>query len=181
MARNRKQSGSESLLDVVPPKYRERFTEIVGLTDDFCQRFLDDEYRDMCRKMTAGFCQKGSPVLRGKPASWASGIVYAVGKVNFLTDPSFEPFMKYEDVAEGLGVSPATLYSKGSTIWNGLELMQSDPDFTLPSRADRNLLIWMLTVNGVLMDIRNAPREAQVVAFENGLIPYIPADRENGE
>jgi len=35
----------------------------------------------------------------------------------------------------------------------------------------------MLTVNGFIMDIRNAPREAQVVAYERGLIPYIPADR----
>ena len=27
------------------------------------------------------------------------------------------------------------------------------------------------------MDIRQAPREVQEVAFEKGLIPYIPADR----
>ena len=42
---------------------------------------------------------------------------------------------------------------------------------------DDNPLIWMLEVNGLLMDIRHCPREAQVVAFEKGLIPYIPADR----
>jgi hypothetical protein len=42
----------------------------------------------------------------------------------------------------------------------------------------------MLEVNGFLMDIRMAPREAQVAAYERGLIPYIPADRPktvNGE
>lgn len=33
-------------------------------------------------------------------------------------------------------------------------------------------------IYGLPMDIRNCPREAQVVAFEKGLIPYIPADRE---
>ena len=38
-------------------------------------------------------------------------------------------------------------------------------------------MIWMLEVNGLIMDIRRCPREAQVVAFEKGLIPYIPADR----
>ena len=37
--------------------------------------------------------------------------------------------------------------------------------------------IWMLEVNGLIMDIRRCPREAQAVAFEKGLIPYIPADR----
>ena len=44
-----------------------------------------------------------------------------------------------------------------------------------------NPLVWMLSVNGFLMDIRQAPRDAQVVAFEKGLIPYIPADRQGQE
>jgi len=39
----------------------------------------------------------------------------------------------------------------------------------------------MLEVNGFLMDIRSAPRELQEVAFEKGLIPYIPADRSISE
>ena len=51
------------------------------------------------------------------------------------------------------------------------------PRWTLPSRMDENPVAWMLEVNGFLMDIRNAPRELQEVAFEKGLIPYIPADR----
>ena len=40
-----------------------------------------------------------------------------------------------------------------------------------------NPLVWLLEVNGFLMDIRAAPREAQVVAYQKGLIPWIPADR----
>ena len=42
---------------------------------------------------------------------------------------------------------------------------------------DDNPLIWMLSVNGFMMDIRHAPREVQEIAFKKGLIPYIPADR----
>jgi hypothetical protein len=38
-------------------------------------------------------------------------------------------------------------------------------------------MIWMLEVNGFITDIRRCPREAQEVAFEKGLIPYIPADQ----
>jgi hypothetical protein len=56
--------------------------------------------------------------------------------------------------------------------------IQLHPDWCLPSKMDRNPLVWMLEVNGFLMDIRMAPREAQVVAYEKGLIPYIPADRK---
>ena len=33
-------------------------------------------------------------------------------------------------------------------------------------------------VNGTLVDIREMPREVQVIAFEKGMIPYIPADQE---
>lgn len=44
-------------------------------------------------------------------------------------------------------------------------------DWCLPSKMDENPLIWMFEVNGFLMDIRMAPREAQVVVFEKGLSP----------
>jgi hypothetical protein len=55
-------------------------------------------------------------------------------------------------------------------------------EWTVPSKLDENPTAWMLEVNGFLMDIRHAPRELQEIAFEKGLIPYIPADRaEAGE
>jgi hypothetical protein len=39
-------------------------------------------------------------------------------------------------------------------------------------------MIWILNINGIIMDVRHAPREVQEIAFNKGLIPYIPADRE---
>jgi hypothetical protein len=53
-------------------------------------------------------------------------------------------------------------------------MYQLDPDWCLPSKMDGNPLIWMLSVNGLMMDIRSAPLGAQVEAFRQGLIPYIP-------
>lgn len=85
-ARRKRGSKPEGDVDVVTPEYRERFTEIVALTDEFCDRFLTDEYKQVCRKMTVGLCQSGSPVMRGNSASWAGGVMYAVGQVNFLTE-----------------------------------------------------------------------------------------------
>jgi len=35
----------------------------------------------------------------------------------------------------------------------------------------------MIEVNGFMVDIRDAPREVQEIAFNKGFIPYIPADR----
>ena len=42
---------------------------------------------------------------------------------------------------------------------------------------DKNPLVWMAEVNGYLVDLRSMPREVQEIAFEKGMIPYIPDDR----
>lgn len=164
------------LMTKVPKAYTDRFVDLVNLTDAFCNAHLNDEYKELCRKMAVAVCQKGSPVLKGKPAGWAAGITYAIGRVNFLTDPSQSPHKKSEEIARGFGVSMATMQAKYRLIWEGLDLMQMDPGWSLPSRLDNNPLVWMLKVNGIIMDIRRAPRGAQVAAYEQGLIPYIPAD-----
>ena len=39
-------------------------------------------------------------------------------------------------------------------------------------------MVWMLQVNGFMVDVGHAPREVQEIAFNKGLIPYIPADRQ---
>jgi hypothetical protein len=48
----------------------------------------------------------------------------------------------------------------------------------LKSIVDQNPLVWMAEINGMLVDIREMPREVQVIAYEKGMIPYIPADQE---
>ena len=62
-----------------------------------------------------------------------------------------------------------------------LKMYQLDPNWTLPSRLEDNPMVWMLQVNGFMVDVRHAPREVQELAFRKGLIPYIPADRTQGE
>jgi hypothetical protein len=165
------------LMAEVHKAYAARFSELVEITDGFCDAHLNAEYKDLCREMAVEVCQEGSPVLHGKPEGWAAGIVYALGQVNFLTDPSQTPHMTAADIAKGLGVSTATMHAKAKVIREGLDLVPFDPDWCLPSNLEDNPLVWMLEVNGFLMDIRHAPREAQVVAYQKGLIPWIPADR----
>ena len=58
-----------------------------------------------------------------------------------------------------------------------LKMHQFDPGWTVPSKLDNNPMVWMVEVNGFAMDIRDLPREAQAIAYEKGLIPYIPADQ----
>lgn len=155
---------------------------VQSLIDAFCKEHLNEEYAAVCRKMAEMLHRKRpSPLLQGKPNAWASGIIRAVGGQNFLHDKTQTPYLRSADIDRLLGTSPSSGAAKLSAIRKMLKLHPFDPTWTLPSRLEDNPLVWMLKVNGFLMDIRMAPREAQVVAFEKGLIPYIPADRNAGE
>lgn len=165
-----------------PPSREEKdesLAVIVGLLDQFCQEHLNEEYAVLCRKMAEKLSRKRpSPLLHGSPNAWASGIVRAIGVVNFLHDKSQTPYMRSTDIDHYLGTSPSSGAAKLAAIRKMLKLHQLDPDWSLPSRLEDNPMTWMLRVNGFMVDVRHAPRKVQEIAFNKGLIPYIPADRQ---
>ena len=57
------------------------------------------------------------------------------------------------------------------------KMTQLDPRWTLPSNLDNNPMVWMIMVNGYIIDARKAPYEIQEQAYHAGIIPYIPADK----
>jgi hypothetical protein len=156
------------------------YERIVGLTDDVCDKQLNSEYRDLARAMTGALCRKRpSPLTSGQPRTWAGGIVYVLGRINFLGDRSFPPYLTTADLCAAFGVGESTLHAKARVIENTLKIRIFDPQWTLPSLVGSNPLVWMAQVNGLLVDLRTMPREVQEVAFAKGIIPYIPADRQD--
>lgn len=74
-----------------PPAGRAVVEEIVGITDSVCQALLDEEYADLARRAAAKLARKRpSPIVSGRRGTWAAGLVYALGQVNFLSDPDSE-------------------------------------------------------------------------------------------
>lgn len=165
-------------IDAIPAEFRERYVELIEIVDQFCETYLNDEYREACYRLAAEMCIEDSPIRSGKAKSWAAGLIWAVGRVNFLSDPSFEPTMTQKEFAQAIGVSPATISAKSGGIMDSLELMPLDPRYTIDSRLADNPMVWMIEVNGMIVDLRHVPREIQEAAFEQGIIPYIPADAE---
>ena len=152
-----------------------RFDEISLLTDAFSQAYLNDEYEEACRQLTATLCRKRpSPLSQGKAATWACAIIHALGTVNFLFDSSQTPYVPASQIWTYFGLSSSTMQAKSKQIRDLLNMYQMDPDWTIPSMVDQNPLIWMLEVNGLIIDVRHAPRSIQEEAFRKGLIPYIP-------
>jgi hypothetical protein len=164
----------------VPKMMLPVYDKIVGLTDDVCDRHLNSEYRDLARAMAAALCRKRpSPVVSGQPRTWACGIVYVLGRINFLDDKSFSPHMTTAELCAAFEVGESTVHAKARVIERAIEARPFDPRWTLPSLFEKNPLVWMAEVNGLLVDLRDMPREIQEIAFEDGLIPYIPADRKS--
>jgi Domain of unknown function (DUF6398) len=160
----------------VPIAVRQVYDEIVTATDAFCLRHLDEEYAALCAKLSAKLARKRpSPLLRGDRRIWAAGIVYAIGRVNFLTDPSQTPHMRTDTMAELLGVKQTTVANKGRLIMDTANIGLMDPEFSRREIIDRNPMTWFLEIDGLIVDARQLPEPSQVEAWRRGLIPYVPA------
>jgi Domain of unknown function (DUF6398) len=153
---------------------------LIQLTDAFCQEALNEEYAVLCRKLSIALARKRpSPLLQGRLSTWAAGVVRTIGWTNFLNDPSQNPHLKLSAIDYAFGISESTGTATSKKIRDLFKIRQFDPKWTLPSKLDDNPLVWMLKINGFILDIRLASRELQEAAFKKKLIPYIPADRDN--
>jgi len=154
------------------------FDAIVALSDAFCRAHLDEEYAQLARQATAALCRKRpSPLATGNAKTWACGIVGALGSVNFLFDKSHTPSMRAADLCAGFGVSQSTGSAKAKAVRDALGMGQMDPQWYRPSKMADNPLAWMIMVDGFVVDVRGMSRAVQEIAYEKGLIPYIPGEK----
>lgn len=165
----------------VPEQMRAIYDEIVALTDEVCREHLNDEYAQLSREMAAALARKRpSPLLGGKSRTWACGIVYTIGIVNFLFDPSQTPHMRAADLCAAFSLSSSTGAAKSKDVRKMLKVSgEFDPNWSLPSRLADNPLAWLISVNGLLVDVRHMPREIQEEAYRRGMIPYLPEETPN--
>jgi hypothetical protein len=158
----------------VPVAVRPRFAEVVRLTDAVCRDALDEEYARLARKAAEVMARKRpSPLLGGRVPGWACGIVYALGRVNFLFDKSFDPYLSAGDLCARFGVSAATGAAKAREVEHVLKAGVMDPRWSVPAVMARNPMAWLVQVNGFVMDARDLPRKVQEDLVERGIIPYV--------
>jgi len=163
----------------VPKQMQSIFHAITELTDKFSKEYLSDEYALLSRYATAALCRKRpSPLVKGYINTWACAIIYALGQVNFLFDKSQEIYVSANDLCEGFGIAKSTASNKSKTVRDLLKMSQMDPNWCLPSKMDSNPRVWTIMYNGFIVDARSLPRAIQEVAYQKGLIPYIPGDKE---
>ena len=82
-----------------------------------------------------------------------------------------------KDIDKGFKVSESNGAARTKAIRDLLKVHPLDVEWMLSSQVDQNPMVWMIEVNGLLVDARHIPREIQEQAFRQGLIPYIPSDQ----
>ena len=75
------------------------------------------------------------------------------------------------------GVSQSTAGNKAKQIRDMFNMWYFDVQWYRPSKMDENPIVWMVKVNGSIVDVRTLPREVQEEAYRKGLIPYLPGQR----
>ncbi|MEO5350472.1 MAG: DUF6398 domain-containing protein [Magnetococcus sp. YQC-3] len=160
--------------DSVPKAMRPIFDEVVAITDAFCTEHLTNSYADLARYMAAALSRKRpSPLSTGRRKTWAAGIVYALGRMNFLFDSSNDPHLSATELCGLFDVSQGSAYGKSKEAWDALGLVQMDPHWTVPEVMAHNPMAWMVFLDGLIVDVRSYHREIQEIAFEKGLIPFV--------
>ena len=105
--------------------------KLIELTTAFCQEKLDDDYEQLCVKLIRKMGRKRDiPFRRGKLENWASGIIYALGQINFLFYKSFEPYASDDDICKYFGTMKSTASNKARDIRKMFNLGHFDEEFS---------------------------------------------------
>jgi hypothetical protein len=89
----------------VPKAFGETYAAITAITDDFCREHLNEEYSEPARFASAALYRNRPSLLsKGKLQTWACGIFYALGQVNFLSDKSHKGNVRLNRLEQGCGI-----------------------------------------------------------------------------
>lgn len=159
----------------VPAKMRPLYEQIASLGRPAAVKYLDSECAELAARLTAALARKRpSPLTRGRPATWAAGILFVIARTNFLFDKTQVPHCTPAELAKACGVSSGAAAGKARAIEDLLDIVPMDPRWTPPSRLRDNPLVWLIEVDGIVLDARTLPRELQEKALEAGAIPFLP-------
>jgi hypothetical protein len=86
-------------------------------------------------------------------------------------------WLTQEHMAQRFGIGKSTATAKTKNVRDALNSTPLDPRLTLPSKLHDNPLVWIVLVDGFMVDIRKAPLEVQKEACRLSQISFVPAGK----
>jgi hypothetical protein len=147
----------------------QNYTEtLIQMTNDFCDRYLDDDYEALCEKLIRKMSRKRVvPFLSGRIEIWAAAIVYALGGINFLFDKSFQPYISTDDLCQYFGTAKSTTGQKAKVIRDMFKMHYYDDEFSTAEMKKNNPFAQFASnvfLDGVPIPISSLPPELQEIA-----------------
>jgi hypothetical protein len=143
-------------------KIKEREEKIIELTNNFCDQHLDEDYKQLCKKLVEKMGRKHKvPFKRGQLDIWAASVVYAIGSINFLFDQSFEPYMSADQLNDAFGTNKSTVSNKARKLKKMFNLGHFDSEFSTQEMEQSNPFNQMVMVDGFIVSLDSLPPEYQ--------------------
>ncbi len=136
----------------------EKAKKLRAMTLEFCQLYLDEDYRQLCEKLIHKMSRKRQvPFLSGRVEIWAAAIVYALGSVNFLFDKSFNPYVTAEDIGKHFGTTKSSASQKAKIIRDMFKLNYWNKEFSTAHLKESNPFSNLVMVDGFIVDKKHLP------------------------
>ena len=162
----------------IPRELLKKHDAISKMITEYCQTYLNKEYEEICLHALDKLCCKRPCLLKtGRVRTWAAGIIYAIGSINFIFDKEQPIHMSSKELTAPLGVAVPTASGKSTIIKKALKINYYQMEWSLSSVMEDNSLLWMVSKNGRHYDARTFSAKLQQRYFEKGLIPYVITDK----
>lgn len=145
---------------------KQRTETLITMTGEFCDQFLDQEFKALCEKMIRKMARKKTvPFMSGKIEIWAAAIVYVLARINFAFDKSKQPYTTPDEVCRHFGTNKTTTSQKAKAIHDMFKLHYWDDEFSTKEMQDQNP--FGAFIDGFPVSIRSLPQEMRDVARQN--------------
>ncbi len=140
----------------------QRMQKLIAMTARFCDVYLDEDYKQLCEKLIRKMSRKRNvPFLSGRMEIWAAAIIHALGSINFLFDPNFEPYVGTADISDYFGTSKSTVSQKAKVIRDMFKMGYWDKEFSTTHMQESNPLSNLVMEDEMIVDIRSLPPDIQ--------------------
>ncbi|SFL78027.1 DUF6398 domain-containing protein [Salibacterium qingdaonense] len=120
-------------------RVKEKKTELMRLTKDFSQAYLNEEYDEIIEKLINKMARKREvPFVAGKIEIWAAAVIHALGTINFLFDKQSQPYATVDDINTFFNTKKSTTGQKSKKIRDMFKMSYFDNEFATASIQDNN-------------------------------------------
>ena len=168
----------KNVISEIPAQIKNNFLNVAEMIDLFYNKNLNDEYYNLALKLTTKLAKENpSDLIDCDIKTLAAAIINTIAK----THESEMLQVSSKNLASWFQTTQTDIDKKTNSICKILNLQFIDQDQSTKSKVSNDYdiddrMMWSIAINGFTIDIRNAPLDLQVDAYEHGLIPYIPTN-----